>query len=111
MKALETPAKLAEAGVRFGFTGGAPRITDGLRIAAAAARREGLEADRALRAMTVDSAHIAGIGDRVGRLATGLDADLVLWSGDPTDLASAVIAVWVDGDLAYHTPHDQKQDS
>jgi len=30
-----------------------------------------------------------------------MDADLVLWSGDPVDLGSAVVSVYVDGELAF----------
>jgi imidazolonepropionase-like amidohydrolase len=92
---------LAKAGVPFGFALGAPeRSHEALRFAAALAIRAGLEPGRALQALTGDPARIAGVAGRVGTLASGLDADLVLWSGDPTDLASRPVAVYVDGVLA-----------
>jgi imidazolonepropionase-like amidohydrolase len=59
--------------------------------------REGLDPVTAWKALTSDAARIAGVADRVGRLAAGLDADFVLWSGDPLDLTSSVEAVFVDG--------------
>lgn len=43
-----------------------------------------------LRMATSDAASIMGIGDRVGRLAPGYEADLVILDGDPiVDIASA----------------------
>ena len=39
----------------------------------------------------------AGVDKQVGRLAVGMDADLVLWSGEPLDLASRAETVIVDG--------------
>lgn len=93
---------LAKAGVPFGFGLGAPyRSPESLRFAAALAIRAGLEPERALQALTGDAARIAGASGRIGTLASGLDADLVLWSGDPTDLGSHVIAVYVDGVRAH----------
>jgi imidazolonepropionase-like amidohydrolase len=52
---------------------------------------------RAIQALTGDAAAIAGVADRVGRIEEGRDADFVLWSGDPLDLGSAVVAVYIDG--------------
>ena len=47
--------------------------------------------------MTSDAARLAGVAKRVGSVRAGLDADLVLWSGDPVDPGSRVVAVYVDG--------------
>jgi imidazolonepropionase-like amidohydrolase len=43
----------------------------------------GLSTHRALVAATGGAARALGIGDRVGRIASGLDADMVLVGGDP----------------------------
>jgi imidazolonepropionase-like amidohydrolase len=59
--------------------------------------REGLAPAAAWRALCADSAAIARLEGSVGRLERGLDADLVLWSGDPLALSSRVVAVWIDG--------------
>jgi len=40
----------------------------------------------------------------------GLDADLVLWSGDPVDPASRVTAVYVDGELAHEAPEEDDEE-
>ena len=62
---------------------------------------QGLSAENAWNALTSDAASILGVDDRVGRLAPGLDADLVLWSGPPTELSSSVQAVYIDGELVH----------
>ncbi len=91
---------LARAGVPFGFALDAPeRHPAALRVAAATCVRAGVDREVALRALTSTAASIAGVSDRLGRLAPGLDADFVLWSGDPLDLTSSITAVYVDGRL------------
>jgi imidazolonepropionase-like amidohydrolase len=93
---------LAKAGVPFGFGLDAPGNHPAmLRTGAAMCVREGLDRATAWRALTSEAARIAGAGERVGALAKGMSADIVLWSGDPLDLASAVKAVYVDGKLAW----------
>jgi imidazolonepropionase-like amidohydrolase len=93
---------LEKAGVPFGFALDAPAHHPiMLRAGVAMCVREGLGRAAAWRALTSDAARIAGAEDRIGDLAKGLDADIVLWSGDPLDLASEVKAVYVDGKLAW----------
>ncbi|MFT7678039.1 MAG: hypothetical protein ACI8QC_002025 [Planctomycetota bacterium] len=99
--------QLNAAGVAFGFALDAPtHAPDSLRMSAAACMREGLAADAAWRALTQDAANLAGVADRVGDVAPGRDADLVLWSGPPTELTSRVLSVWSDGVLV-HSGDDQ----
>ncbi len=67
--------------------------------------RWGLPAATAIEMVTSRPAALLGLGDRVGRLAAGLDADLVLWSGDPLDPASSPLLVVVDGQIVIdHRP-------
>ncbi|MFQ9125752.1 MAG: amidohydrolase family protein [Butyricicoccaceae bacterium] len=63
--------------------------------------RAGMDKTDALRAVTSVPAKIAGMQDRIGSLQTGLDADCVLWSGDPLDIATQVKAVFVNGTPEY----------
>jgi imidazolonepropionase-like amidohydrolase len=51
----------------------------------------------ALRAVTLAPAEIFGMGDRVGSLAVGKDANIVVWSGDPFELMTRVDAVFLRG--------------
>jgi imidazolonepropionase-like amidohydrolase len=101
-RGLEAVRSLAEADVPFGFGLDAPwRDPAALRFTAALCVRNGLRRDAAWRALTVGAAQILGVADRVGRVDKGADADVVLWSGDPLDLGSRVVAVYVDGVCAY----------
>ena len=63
----------------------------------ARAVREGLPADAALRALTLDAAKIAGAGDRLGTLEKGKIANLLVTEGDIFDNAMKVKHVFVDG--------------
>ena len=72
-----------------------------LPMALMLAVRAGMDKDDALRAVTSVPARIAGAQKRIGMLREGMDADCVLWSGDPLDFASQVQAVWVNGALEY----------
>ena len=79
------------------------RVGD-LRLAAATALRAGLDEQAVLAAITRIPAEILGIGDRVGHLAPGMDADLVVLTGDPLATSSHVRRTYVGGVLAYEAP-------
>lgn len=98
----EAPGLLRKAGVETAITVDHPEIP--LRLlpmALALAVREGMSEEDALRAVTSVPAHIAGMEDRIGKLQPGMDADCVLWSGDPLDPRNRVQAVIVSGSLEY----------
>jgi imidazolonepropionase-like amidohydrolase len=57
----------------------------------------GLSWAEAFAAITSKPAEIAGLGAEIGSLQPGRRADVVVWSGDPLELASAVEKVWIDG--------------
>ena len=100
-RVLRSAAKLSQAGVPLAFGLDAPAFApESLRLFAAQCVREGLDPAAAWKALTSDGAQIAGVGDKVGLLAKGYDADFVLWSGNPLDLGSTVVAVYVDGKRA-----------
>jgi imidazolonepropionase-like amidohydrolase len=102
MREAQSVALLAKKGVTFGFGLDAPsNPAQNLRMVAALSLRHGVEHGKALNALTKDAAAIAGMGARAGSVARGMDADLVLWSGDPLELSSAAKAVWVEGALVH----------
>jgi imidazolonepropionase-like amidohydrolase len=51
----------------------------------------------ALRAVTLTPAELFGAGDRLGALAPGRDANVVVWSGDPFEFATRAEHVFVRG--------------
>jgi imidazolonepropionase-like amidohydrolase len=57
----------------------------------------GLSWGDAFAAITSKPAEIAGLGGEIGSLRAGRRADIVIWSGDPLELASGVEKVWIDG--------------
>ena len=92
-----TPAELAEADVRFALSSGG---ADGAADFLAGVRRAiegGLEPARALAALTRDAAAVHGLDDRIGTVAAGLAADLVLADGYPWQESTRVEAVFIDG--------------
>ncbi|HET6202387.1 MAG TPA: amidohydrolase family protein [Planctomycetota bacterium] len=96
-------ARLRAAGVRFalGSSGTDPAETRFLALHAALAASAGLDPVAALRAVTVEAARLCGVGDRMGSIAPGKDADLVLFDGDPLRTGTKVRAVIVDGEVVY----------
>ncbi len=89
---------LSKAGVPFGFSlQESQRNAVSLRMAAALCRRAGLGAKECWQALTSGAAQAAGLQGQVGSIKKGLDADLVLWDGNPNELTSGVLRVWVDG--------------
>ena len=57
----------------------------------------GLTWAEAFAAITSKPAEIAGLGSEIGSLRPGRRADVVIWSGDPLELATGVEKVWIDG--------------
>jgi imidazolonepropionase-like amidohydrolase len=102
VRVLRAPAAASDAGLKIAFTAGSPgRSPAFLRVTAALAVKHGLKRDAALAALTSHPAEITGIAHRVGSLAPGRDADVAVFSGDPLDLTSHVLAVYVNGKLAH----------
>ncbi len=93
-----TPGILSKAGLTVAICTDYNVMPIGLLpIAAGYAVREGMDHDEALKAITINAATICGISDRVGSLAVGKDADLLVYSGDPLTLAAKPEMVFVEG--------------
>ena len=97
-------AVLANAGIPIaictGFEGYVPK-TRVLRHEAAMAAANGLGADRALRAITIDAAKLLGIADKYGSIEKGKVADLVLYDGDPFEHATHVTQTFMNGQSVF----------
>ncbi|WCT72006.1 amidohydrolase family protein [Sphingomonas naphthae] len=57
----------------------------------------GLDWGKAFASITSKPAEALAMGDELGSLRPGRRADVVIWSGDPLELASLPQAVWIDG--------------
>jgi imidazolonepropionase-like amidohydrolase len=102
--APRVPAALDKAGVMFAFSAAGVREPRDFVRNVARAVREGLSADAALRALTLNAAKIAGADNRVGSIDKGKIANLVVTSGDLFDDNTQVKHVFIDGRLVAIDP-------
>ncbi len=117
---MDPAGACAQAGIPFTLHTDAPCSPAGpLRLAQTAVTRrcdsdgsgigpaQAVTLDQALRAVTIDAARQIGLGERIGSLETGKEADLVILESDPyrTDpariMAIKVSETWVAGSKAH----------
>ncbi|MFQ5461344.1 MAG: amidohydrolase family protein, partial [Phycisphaerae bacterium] len=99
---LATPARLTN--IKLALATGPGQRASGLRLSAALAVRGGMDPQHAIRAITRIPAEILGVGDRVGSLAEGMDADFLVLSGDPLATGTHVERVFIAGVEAFAAP-------
>ncbi|PHR58041.1 MAG: amidohydrolase [Robiginitomaculum sp.] len=58
----------------------------------------GLDWNTAFAAISSVPAQMFGVDDQYGQLAAGMEADLVIWDGDPLELMSAPDMVYISGE-------------
>jgi imidazolonepropionase-like amidohydrolase len=101
-KVLGNASELFFAGVRTSLCTDAPVIAqEELPLQAAMACRLGLPSEEALRGVTLAPALAIGIGNRVGSLTPGKDADVAVFAGDPLDPRNAPVLVLIDGRVVH----------
>jgi imidazolonepropionase-like amidohydrolase len=107
-KTFEIARILRDAGIPFavqtGHEGYVPK-TRVLLFEVAHYAANGLSAEQALAAVTIDAARLLGVDDRVGSLEAGKDGDLVLFDGDPFEYTSHVCAVLIEGEVVSEECH------
>lgn len=97
-KSWSTPGVLAKAGCHVSIITDSPVIPQHyLPLCAGLAVKAGMDPFDALQAITLHPAEHIGLADRVGSLEVGKDADIVLTNGDPFELETEVLAVFIDG--------------
>ncbi|WP_435157903.1 amidohydrolase [Amycolatopsis sacchari] len=102
-RTLRSAGILARAGVKLAITTDHPVVPINFLVyQAALAVKDGLDPEAALRSLTVNPASMLGLDDRIGSLKPGLDADVVIWSGDPLDVMNRALRVFVRGKEVYH---------
>ncbi len=101
-RAIANLAVIAAAGVTVAITTDHPVIPINFLVhQATLAVKDGLPRTTALEALTLNPAMILGLDARVGSLTPGLDADVVIWSGDPLDVNSRAEHVLISGVSVY----------
>jgi len=103
MRQRNLPHEMAKAGAKLVLVPRSDNLSDqedwledtGALIGA------GLPADVALRAMTLEPAEVLGLGDRLGSISAGKDANLILFMGDPFEASTKVEAVMLEGKIVF----------
>lgn len=97
----KTPKLLFDAGIKFCITNSTspfqtPHLRD-LPYHASMASAFGLNAEEAIKSITLSTAEILGIDTNVGSLETGKDATLFISNGDILDIRSNVEQAFING--------------
>ena len=103
---FKTPGVLQKANVLVALTTDHPvsRIQY-LPLCAGLAVKEGMSKFGALRAITIDAARICRVDNRLGSLKEGKDADIVIYDGNPLEIASSAEYTIVSGEIAWQKKH------
>ncbi|MBX3172800.1 MAG: amidohydrolase family protein [Gemmatimonadaceae bacterium] len=109
----ENAALLRQAGATVILIGNGPGDPNSfnvrnIRQEAGNAVAYGMSWEDALRAITLVPAEVMGVADRIGSIAAGRDANLVIWSGDPFEFSSVAERVWVQGKEATQPSRQQQ---
>ncbi|RUS31021.1 hypothetical protein BC938DRAFT_478605 [Jimgerdemannia flammicorona] len=92
------PKFLVDAGIPVAFKSDHPVMnSQHLIFEAAKSAYYGLTSQQAFAAVTSVPAKAIGLSHRIGRLAPGYDADVVIWERDPLELGAHPLQVFVDG--------------
>ncbi len=107
----DNAALLAEAGVAVVLTTESSHNARNLGQMAGNAVRGGMSEGDALNAITQVPAQVFGLQGR-GTVSENAVADLVLWSGDPLELSSHPVRVWIGGrDIALESRQTHLRDT
>ncbi len=98
---VDNIALLIRAGVTVALEPGADSDLTDLLFLAAGQAAYGLTPEEALKTVTVNAAEAMGVGSRVGSIAPGRDADLLILSGAPLAAATRVEMTLIDGKAVY----------
>ena len=81
--------------------GGAYRykLVDGKPVECTAEEIEAQE--EALKSITIYAAQICRVDERVGSLKAGKDADIVIFDGNPLEVATRAMCTLIDGEVVY----------
>jgi imidazolonepropionase-like amidohydrolase len=95
----KAPAALEKAGVKYAFSSDGLREPKDFIRNAARIVKAGLSPDAAIRALTINAATIAGVGDRMGSLERGKLANVIVTDGDLFDEKTKIKHAFIDGRL------------
>lgn len=103
------PAELVYAGCKIAFVpmSDSRQAVLNHRASVAGLVRSGLKRDDAINAMTLHAAEMAGVGDRMGSIEKGKEADLIFLDGDPLNPLTEVQRVMILGETVWEAEEDE----
>lgn len=106
--AFKTVGILQKAGMLTAITTDHPvSLIQSLPICAGMAVKAGLPMEEGLKAITINPAKICGVADRVGSLEVGKDADIAVFTGNPTEVFTRTLYTIIDGRIVYDAGKDE----
>lgn len=100
--AFKTVGILNKAGVKTAITTDHPvSLIQALPMCAGLAVKSGMEENEAMKSITLYPAQICGVDERMGSLKKGKDADVVIFNGNPLEIATKVMCTLIDGEIVY----------
>ena len=101
-KTFETIGILNKKGIKATITTDHPVIPlEHLNLCASLAVKAGMDEMEALKAITIVPAEVMGLGERLGSIKVGKDADISIWDKNPLDSTSKVLYTIIDGKIVY----------
>ena len=91
------PGVLVDAGVKIAFSTGSSSSARHVPFHASLAVAYGLDKDAAMKALTIWPAEMFGAGAQIGTIEAGKQANLFITTGDPLDVRSKVLDLFIKG--------------
>ncbi len=105
------PNEFFKAGVKFCFGTFDVEFARNVGFEAAQAVAFGLPHEEALKALTLNSADIMGVGGQLGSIEKGKMADLILTDGDPMEARTNIKQMFIAGrEVSLETRHTREYD-
>jgi imidazolonepropionase-like amidohydrolase len=99
---LKTAGILNKKGIKVAIMSDHPvTLIQYLPIYAGLAAKKGLGIEEGLKAITINSATICGVADRVGSIEVGKDADIAIFTGNPMEVFTETVYTIIDGEIVY----------
>jgi len=102
----ENPGILSKAGVKVAIRTNETENVRNLPYNAGFAATYGMGIEEALKAVTINTAEIFGLGDKLGSIEKGKIANLIICSGDPFETKTNVKHVFING---WNIPMESRQ--
>lgn len=94
--------KLIEGGIKVALITDHPyNSIDQLRTIAIMAASEGINPIESIKCITINSAELMGLGNRIGKLYEGYDADIVVFDKYVLDIMAKVKLTIINGEIVY----------